>query len=56
MKAVAILTTVFSLFFATFSVTPNSKIMNSKPSIYDISLTSLTGEKIDLSTFKGKKY
>ncbi|MFZ2431979.1 MAG: glutathione peroxidase, partial [Lutibacter sp.] len=29
--------------------------MNAMPSIYDISITSLTGEKIDLSKFKGKK-
>ena len=55
MKAVAIVTTVFSLFFATFLTTPNLKSMNAKPSIYDISITGLTGEKIDLSTFKGKK-
>jgi len=55
MKAAAIVTTIISLFFATYLTTPNSKIMNSKPSVYDISITGLTGEKIDLSTFKGKK-
>ena len=55
MKAAAIVTSVISLFFATYLTTPNSKIMNFKPSIYDISITGLTGEKIDLSTFKGKK-
>ena len=55
MKIALILVTAISLFFATFLVTPNSKIMNSKPSIYDISLISLTGEKIDLAKFKGKK-
>jgi glutathione peroxidase len=55
MKIALILVTAFSLFFGTFLTNQNSKIMNAKPSIYDISLTGLTGEKIDLSTFKGKK-
>lgn len=56
MKITTILVTVIGLFFGTILTTPNSKIMNAKPLIYDISLTGLTGEKIDLSTFKGKKY
>ena len=55
MKVALVLITSISLFFGTFLATNNSKIMNAKPSIYDISITGLTGEKIDLSTFKGKK-
>jgi len=55
MKTALILVTTIILFLVTFLTNQNSKIMNAKPSIYNISLTSLTGEKIDLSTFKGKK-
>ncbi len=55
MKAVAIVTTLIGLFLGTFSTNHNSEFMKSKPSIYDISITGLTGEKIDLSAFKGKK-
>ena len=55
MKAVAIVTTLMGLFLGTFSTTHNSEFMKSKPSIYDISINSLNGEKIDLSAFKGKK-
>jgi glutathione peroxidase len=55
MKAVAIITTIIGLFFGTFSTTNNSVFMEPQASIYDIPLTSLNGEKIDLSAFKGKK-
>lgn len=55
MKIAITIVTTISLFFITILTTHNSQIMNAKPSIYDISITSLTGEKIDLSTFKGKK-
>lgn len=57
MKAAIILVTAISLFIAIFLAIPNSKIIKLKPSIslYDISITSLSGEKIDLSKFKGKK-
>lgn len=55
MKVVVIATTIFSLFFTTFLTTNNSGFMKPQASIYDISLTSLNGEKIDLSAFKGKK-
>ncbi|HSQ47664.1 MAG TPA: glutathione peroxidase [Lutibacter sp.] len=55
MKIALILVTSITLFVSTFLTTPNLKIMNAKPSIYDISITGLTGEKIDLSKFKGKK-
>ncbi len=55
MKAIAIITTIIGLFFGTFSTTQNSNFMQPQASIYDIPITSLNGEKIDLSAFKGKK-
>ena len=33
----------------------NKKSMTTKPSIYNISIKSITGESIDLESFKGKK-
>lgn len=55
MKVVAIVTTLMGLFLGIFLLTNNSKYMKPQASIYEISITSLTGEKIDLSAFKGKK-
>lgn len=55
MKTLTIVSTIFSLFFGTFLSFDNSILMKPQASIYDISITGLTGEKIDLSTFKGKK-
>ena len=55
MKSIAIIATVFSLLFSTVLLTNNSIFMKPKASIYDISIKSLSGEKIDLAKFKGKK-
>ena len=55
MKTIAIISIIIGLFFGTSSTAQNSELMKSKPSIYDISITDLSGEKIDLSKFKGKK-
>ena len=55
MKSIVIITTVFSLFFSKIITTNNSIFMKPKTSIYDISIKSLSGEKIDLLKFKGKK-
>jgi len=55
MKSIAIIATIFSLLFSTVLITNNSIFMKPKASIYDISIKSLSGEKIDLAKFKGKK-
>lgn len=52
MKTLAIAATILSLFFGAFY---NSISMEPKASIYDIPITGLTGEKINLAKFKGKK-
>ena len=54
MKSIVILTNIFSFFFSTVN-TNNPISMQPTTSIYDISIKSVTGEKIDLSKFKGKK-
>lgn len=55
MKIIASTVTIFSLFLTSYLITNNSEKMKSTNSIYDISIKSLSGEKIDLATFKGKK-
>jgi len=55
MKSIVIIATVFSLLFAGYLTTINSKKMNIKPSIYSISIKSIRGEAINLKEFKGKK-
>ncbi len=55
MKIIASTVTIFSLFLTSYLITNNPEKMKSTNSIYDISIKSLSGEKIDLATFKGKK-
>ncbi len=55
MKILASIVTIFSLFLTSYLITNKSDKMKSTNSIYDISIKSLSGEKIDLATFKGKK-
>lgn len=43
------------LFMSLFSLFSSAQVTEPNHSIYDIELTSITGEKINLSTFKGKK-
>ena len=43
------------LFMSLFSLFSSAQVTEPNNSIYAIELTSITGEKINLSTFKGKK-
>lgn len=55
MKIITGVITVFSFLFTSYLATNNSTKMNTNPSIYNISINSITGESINLEDFKGKK-
>jgi len=55
MKIIVTVLSIFSLFFSNYLTLNNSKDMKPKVSIYEISIKSISGDKIDLSKFKGKK-
>ena len=55
MKLITSVIIIFSLLFTGHLTTNNSKEMKTNPSIYDISIKSITGEAIDFKEFKGKK-
>lgn len=46
---------LFGLFTMSFMSFCQNNTLETKKSIYDINLNSLSGDKIDLNTFKGKK-
>jgi len=54
MKIIGIISIIITLFLIPFT-NQNQEVMTTNPSIYDISINSITGEPINLADFKGKK-
>jgi len=54
MKTIGITSLIITLFLIK-PTNQNPEVMNTNPSIYDISINSITGEPINLADFKGKK-
>ncbi len=55
MKIIATITSLIVTLFTLNFTNKTAKTMNVSPSIYDISINSISGEPINLSDFKGKK-
>jgi len=54
MKIIGVICIAITL-FTTKPINQNQEAMNANPSIYDISINSITGEPINFTDFKGKK-
>jgi glutathione peroxidase len=55
MKIVGLITSIILSVFFINETNLNKTAMSTQPSLYDISINSITGEPINLSDFKGKK-
>lgn len=55
MKIVGLITSIILSVFFINETNLNNTAMSTQPSLYDISINSITGEPINLSDFKGKK-